>query len=86
MDILASRGVTNIVRTRPSLVATMGEVGGTCEIVVIGIGFIYGLIYWRRNMVKENESIWSLSEEEKHKYKAVTSHEIVDEEISAKRE
>lgn len=64
----------------------MGEVGGTCEIIVFFMGLFYVCMFKKRNITGENKKIWNLTAEEKATYEALTNYTIDETDIRQTRE
>jgi len=65
LSLESSKRLTTIVRIHPTMIGTMGEVGGTCEIIVFFSALAYTILYFRRNKKSEEKEIWSLSKKDK---------------------
>jgi hypothetical protein len=46
MTLSTTKKFTTILRKYPTVLETVGEVGGTCEIIVIACGAIYMFFYF----------------------------------------
>lgn len=85
LNLESSKKMTTTIRIHPTLVGIMGEVGGTCEIIVFFSALAYALLFRAKNVKNENEQIWNLSQQDKNTYELLTNHVIEDNEIEETR-
>jgi hypothetical protein len=61
INFQSSSTINTVVRIHPTLVQTMGEVGGTCEIIVFFSWMFYFQVFKKRNTQEQNRRIWFLN-------------------------
>lgn len=75
IELQTNTKVTTILRKYPTILEVMGDVGGTCEIIMIFSSTVYLLflfLHRLKNSKKELRDMYGITEEQKLKYKEIT--------------